>query len=96
MNKQELLNFISKVIDNGGRIEITQYGWNTTKAEAEQFAQELQVITGNTVVAHGGERTRYFQVGNGMDRVLGHFFYSPYLVEDITLDGSDFDDREAI
>lgn len=105
MKKDILLAVISEVIERGGSISIhmPQYTGPTftpvTKEEAFTMAQIVSDALGgeeiterdNSTIKVGG-----FTVERGKYDVWFSASYVNHMEEDVQLDGSDFDDREAL
>ncbi|MCK6203973.1 hypothetical protein KZX50_00730 [Bacillus infantis] len=73
VNKNEIMEFVSKAFDMGLRIEVVSYGNQCTKEEASKLSQELSAITGAPAGEIVSQQNHWFHVDH--PNVKGCFFH---------------------
>lgn len=86
MNKQQIMEFLSKAIDEGAGIQIIINGFKLTDAEAKARCQEFSQIVGAETEDVNFSNSHWYRVW-GKQFKLDHFYDSEYMKEDVDLTG---------
>ena len=91
MQKEKLMQFLSKAIDNGARITITLHGDGVKKEVAERTTMQFGELVDAPVTVEQGDNFKWFCVDDKNFR-LSHFHeesnHTNFLEEDVDLSGS--------
>lgn len=91
MNKEKLLDFISKAIDDGAVINILIHGLDKTEIQAKKATREFGKIIGVEPHEEIGEAMVWQKVSSDQF-VLDHFYAESeenFMKEDVTFGGDD-------